>query len=316
MPWLRAVLEIICHMPAGPPGPMASGLYQLSTIGRARIRLAGPSARLRCSRNPSAAGSRSRWRAKARDRRRSACASACCCCRPDAGRRLESRAVIRSKTSSPWPLAGALGKPPTGGWDWPRAAVARSGRPARSHFGGGIGSEASRSGFTRGWQAASSSARARSGRVRRRVGFMRRSRPSRRAAPRRPAPRSSPAHVRCERGCACIPGWSMRRKGLQSRSLRQRAGQAGQARARAARATSARRWSRSALSGSHATGEAAVGLRVFVAAADQRVAGQGGQAVQRGQHLRRRALEQAAAAEAEERVAAEQVAARRGRRRG
>jgi hypothetical protein len=33
MPWLRAVLAIICHIPAGPPGPMAAGWYQLSTSG-------------------------------------------------------------------------------------------------------------------------------------------------------------------------------------------------------------------------------------------------------------------------------------------
>ena len=55
-------------------------------------------------------------------------------------------------------------------------------------------------------------------------------------------------------------------------------------------------------------GKTPVGFGVFVGAQDPGVAGQGGQAVERGQHLRRAAFEQAAAAEAEEGVAAKQQA--------
>src|SRR6266545_160298 len=52
--------------------------------------------------------------------------------------------------------------------------------------------------------------------------------------------------------------------------------------------------------------EAGVRLRVLVRAVDLHVVGQGAQPAERGPHLLRRALEQAAAAQREERVAAEQ----------
>ena len=54
--------------------------------------------------------------------------------------------------------------------------------------------------------------------------------------------------------------------------------------------------------------EACVGLGVFMAAADPGLRRQGGEARQRGVHLRRGAFEQAPAAEAEQGVAAEQQA--------
>ena len=56
----------------------------------------------------------------------------------------------------------------------------------------------------------------------------------------------------------------------------------------------------------HGTGKAQVGERVFVRTAYARVAGQGRQLLQRGQHLRRRAFEKPAAAGREHGVAAKE----------
>ena len=59
--------------------------------------------------------------------------------------------------------------------------------------------------------------------------------------------------------------------------------------------------------GIHGAGERGIGQRVFVTATDQRGVGQRREALERCEHLRRRAFEQAAAAQAEEGVPAEQV---------